>query len=223
MTNSHSAAALHRATVRRLRLAERHLSAAHPVFDELIRTVGRCTLRPAPDLFQALVSTVVSQQISVKAADSIVERLRRATGRHGLGPRGLLRCSEQSLRGCGLSAAKLRTLRELAQRVSDRRLRLDRLRSQDDHAVAEALLPIPGIGPWSVQMILIFGLCRLDVLPVGDLGLRHGVSALFRMPKSLPPAQLEALAEPWRPYRTVATWYVWRSRRMKLPSDSNGD
>jgi DNA-3-methyladenine glycosylase II len=103
--------------------------------------------------------------------------------------------------------------------VVDRRLDLRRLCEWDDEAVGEQLLPIPGIGPWSVQMVLIFGLCRLDVLPVGDLGFRLGVQQHFGLKRAPTAAELEAMAEPWRPYRTIATWYVWRGRRMKLPGE----
>jgi DNA-3-methyladenine glycosylase II len=199
--------------------AARHLAATHPRFKRLIAAVGPCRLRPMPDPFSMLISTVVSQQISVKAAESIVGRIVALTKKNPLTPKSILAAKELHLRACGLSSAKLRTIRELAARVADRRLDLRRLCELDDDAIAEALLPIPGIGPWSVQMVLIFGLCRLDVLPVGDLGFRYGVRDLFGLGEPPSAEELEALAESWRPYRTVATWYIWRSRRMKLPSD----
>lgn len=207
-----------RALVARMRSASRHLAKAHPEFQRVIDEVGPCRLRPMPDPFAMLVSTVVSQQISVKAAESIVNRMVALSRRKQLTPKSILAADEAALRGCGLSSAKLRTIRELAARVSDRRLCLDRLDEMTDEQVADALLPIPGIGPWSVQMVLIFGLCRLDVLPVGDLGFRHGVRDLFGLKEAPTADELEAMAEPWKPYRTIATWYVWRSRRMKLPS-----
>jgi DNA-3-methyladenine glycosylase II len=207
-----------RALAARMRKACQHLAKAHPEFQRVIAEVGPCRLRPMPDPFAMLVSTVVSQQISVKAAESIVNRMVAMTKRQQLTAKAILAANEAELRACGLSSAKLRTIRELAARVADRRLRLDRLIAMNDDEVAEALLPIPGIGPWSVQMVLIFGLCRMDVLPVGDLGFRYGVRDLFGFQEAPSPEELEAMAEPWRPYRTVATWYVWRSRRMKLPS-----
>ena len=203
-----------------MRRAERHLADAHPEFERLIAAVGRCSLRPMPDPFSMLVSTVVSQQISVKAAESIVARIVALTGSYPLKPKAILAAPESQLRGCGLSSAKLRTIRELAARIADRRLDLRRLPQLDDHAISEALLPIPGIGPWSVQMVLIFGLCRMDVLPVGDLGFRYGVRDLFKLSEVPSSEELEAMAEPWRPFRTVATWYIWRSRRMRLPTNA---
>jgi len=198
--------------------AARQLAASHPTFERLIAEVGPCQLLPMPDAFSMLVSTDVSQQISVKAADSIVARIVALTKKNPLTAKSILAADAQELRACGLSGSKLRTIRELAARVVDRRLDLRRLCELDDDGIAEALLPIPGIGPWSVQMVLIFGLCRLDVLPLGDLGFRYGVRDLFEMAEEPSLEDLEALAESWRPYRTVATWYIWRSRRMKLPA-----
>lgn len=208
-----------RSHARKLRQAERHLSDSHPEMARIVSAVGRCTLQPLPDLFRVLVSTVASQQISVKAAESIVDRIDQLVGRRKLTAAAIHACSDGDLRGCGLSSAKLRTLRELSTCIVERRLNLKHLADMDDQAVADALLPIPGIGPWSVQMVLIFGLCRFDVLPVGDLGFRYGVMEIFGLSETPTHDEMHALAEPWRPYRTVATWYVWRSRRLKLPTD----
>jgi DNA-3-methyladenine glycosylase II len=221
MPNRHTANGVttDRAFAARMAAARRHLVKAHPEFAPLIAEVGPCRLRPVPDAFTMLVDTVVSQQISVKAAESIVNRIVALTKKNPLTPKSILAADQTALRACGLSNAKLRTIRELATRIVDRRLDLKRLGELDDAGIAEMLLPIPGIGPWSVQMVLIFGLCRMDVLPVGDLGFRQGVRDLFGWNDKARADELEALAEVWRPYRTVATWYVWRSRRMKLPSD----
>lgn len=208
-----------RTHARRLRQAERHLSGSHPEMARIVTAVGRCTLQPLPDLFRVLVSTVVSQQISVKAAESIVDRIDQLVGRRKLTAAAIHACREADLRACGLSSAKLRTLRELSASIVERKLNLKRLAKLDDQAVADALLPIPGIGPWSVQMVLIFGLCRLDVLPVGDLGFRHGVMEVFGLSETPTVEEMHALAEPWRPFRTIATWYLWRSRRLQMPTD----
>lgn len=210
---------MNRSHARSLRKAERHIAGVHPPLARVIHEVGPCSLQPMPDLFRVLVSTVVSQQISVKAAESIMDRICACVGRRGLSARSLLACRDADLRACGLSAAKLRTLRAVSAEIVGRKLKLDRLPELDDQKVADALLPIPGIGPWSVQMVLIFGLGRLDVLPVGDLGFRHGVRDLFELGEVPTVEEMTALAESWRPYRTVATWYVWRSRRLKLPTD----
>jgi DNA-3-methyladenine glycosylase II len=116
----------------------------------------------------------------------------------------------ERLRACGLSAAKAAALRDLAAHVADRRLRPAALWNLPDEAVAEALLPVRGIGPWSVDMFLMFALCRLDVLPVGDLGVRKGMQQHFRL-RSLPePDRMRQLARPWEPFRSVGAWYMWR-------------
>jgi DNA-3-methyladenine glycosylase II len=197
------------------------LTARHPVFARVVAAVGPCTLRPNSDLFAVLVQTVISQQISTKAARSIGSRLAEAVGGAGLSPAAVLALSDKSLRAAGLSAGKQRSIRAVAASVADGTLDLKALAIMDDEAVRAALLPIHGIGPWSVDMILIFGLGRMDVLPVGDLGLRMGVMDQLGLPALPGPRELEELAEPWRPYRSVATWYFWRSRGFVPQSNAD--
>jgi DNA-3-methyladenine glycosylase II len=209
-----------RALARRYVVAERHLSAAHPALARVIATVGPCTLRPNPDLFHILTQTVISQQISTKAAAAIGRRFEEALG----GPRtaaAILARSDDELRSAGLSGAKLRSIRSIAARVADGTLDLGRLAKTDDAEVAAALRSIPGLGPWSVDMVLIFGLGRLDVLPVGDLGFRFGVRDWLGLKDAPSPQELEKLSAPWRPYRTIATWYFWRSRGF-VPQSGTG-
>jgi DNA-3-methyladenine glycosylase II len=194
------------------RAAARHLTNRHAALAKLVKAVGACTLRPNPDLFAVLVRTVISQQISTKAALSIGARLTAALEPNGLTPATVLALSDADLRAAGLSAPKQRAIRAVATSAADGTLDLSALAAMEDAAVREALLPISGIGPLSVDMVLIFGLGRLDVLPVGDLGLRMGVKEQFGLAELPGPRELEALAEAWRPYRTVATWYFWRSR-----------
>jgi DNA-3-methyladenine glycosylase II len=201
------------------RSAVRHLTASHPALARVVKLVGPCTLRPNADLFAVLVNTVISQQISTKAAKSISSRFMGVVGKRGLTPAAVLALTDEELRAAGLSRPKQRAIRGVAGRAADGTLDLAALPTMDDAAVRAALLPIPGIGPWSVDMILIFGLGRLDVLPVGDLGLRMGVKEQFGLPELPGPQELEALAEAWRPYRTVATWYFWRSRGFVPQSD----
>ena len=196
------------------RAAIRHLTASHAVMARVIRAVGPCTFRPNPDLFTVLVNTVISQQFSVKAAMSIGQRLRESVGRRGLTPAAVRKLSDEQLRAAGLSAAKQRSIRTLATRIGDGTLDLSGLEALPDDEVSAALRTVPGIGPWSVDMVLMFGLGRPDVLPVGDFGLRMGVKEQFGL-EALPTAvELEELARPWQPYRSVATWYFWRSRSI---------
>ena len=192
--------------------AHRHLSRRDPVLKRLMAQVGPCTMRHEPDGFAALVRSIIAQQISTKAAASIHGRLLEALGRRGLRPAALLALSDEELRGAGLSASKVRSLRDLAEKVHTRAVPLRRLGELTDEEVIECLLPVRGIGRWTAQMFLIFSLGRPDVLPVDDLGLRAGVRQVYGLPALPERAALEGLAEPWRPYRSVATWYFWRSR-----------
>ena len=192
--------------------ARRHLGRRDPELKRLMAAVGPCRLRPdSGDPFALLVRSVISQMISTKAAAAIFAKV-QAAARSGLTPSGVRALSETDLRSAGLSGAKVRSLRTLAERAVSGELPLDRLAQLTDEEIAEHLLPVPGIGTWTVEMFLIFGLGRLDVLPVGDFGLRAGVRDLYALSELPTRAELQQRAEPWRPYRTVATWYLWRTR-----------
>lgn len=192
--------------------AERHLKRCHPGLADLIRRIGPCTLRPDPDSFSVLVRSIVAQQISTKAAESISARLWALVEPKPLTPQSLDQLSEEQLQGCGLSTSKRRYLRALAEQESAQPGFFEGLAGLSDDDVMARLLPISGIGVWTAEMFLIFSLGRLDVLPVGDLGLRASAQKCFAL-KDLPgPDVLRAIAEAWRPYRTIATWYLWRSK-----------
>ncbi|APW59002.1 DNA-3-methyladenine glycosylase family protein [Paludisphaera borealis] len=191
--------------------AIRHLKRVDPQFKAVIQRVGPCGLAPREDRFGALVTAIVSQQISTKAAASINERLHVLAGRpHD--PRRLLELDETALRGVGLSGSKARYVLNVATAVADGSVPVDRFdESWDDDRIIEALTSIKGVGVWTAHMFLIFVLNRPDVLPVGDLGVRAGLRdwhGLAELPK---PSDCHALAEPWRPYRSVASWYLWRN------------
>jgi 3-methyladenine DNA glycosylase/8-oxoguanine DNA glycosylase len=186
------------------RKARKHLS-SEPIFKRLIDQIGRCTLQPNPDAFSILAHSIVSQQISGKAAASISGRLVAQCGRKGLKPKRVAELTDEEIRTCGLSANKLLSLRSL----SDRMLR-GNLDDLSDEQIHEHLIPIRGIGPWTVQMFLIFSLGRLDVFPTLDLGVRNAMQKHFEN-EEMPVAEMIERAEAWRPYRTVATWYLWRS------------
>ncbi len=190
--------------------ARRHLSRRDAILRPLIARVGRCTLDPGGDRFAALVRAVVAQMISTKAARAITARLEAMVG--DLAPERILAAGEGLLREAGLSGSKAQALADLAAHVTDGRLPLARLEELDDEEVIARLVPVRGIGRWTAEMFLIFSLGRLDVLPVDDFGLRAGVRDHYWL-KELPGrAVLRELAESWRPYRSVATWYLWRSR-----------
>ena len=190
--------------------ARRHLGRRDPVLRRLMTAVGPCRLRPDPDHFLVLVRTVISQMISTTAAHSVFARLEYSLGR--VTPGTVLVAGETALRAAGLSRTKAGAILDLAARVRSGELPLDDLAGRDDDEVAGLLLPVRGVGVWTVEMFLMFSLGRQDVLPVGDFGLRAGVRDAYGLAEMPDAADLRARAEPWRPYRTVATWYFWRSR-----------
>jgi DNA-3-methyladenine glycosylase II len=191
------------------RKAQRHLSRRDPVLRRLIRATGPCTLRHNPNGFAVLVSSIISQQISTKAAMAIRTRLENSLRPGKITPAKLRSAPPAVYRVAGLSAVKERALRDLAQKASTIPLRA--LPGLPDDEVVERLIPIFGIGRWTAQMFLIFSLGRHDVLPVADFGLRAGVQKQYGLATLPKAAELEELAEPWRPYRSIATWYLWRS------------
>jgi DNA-3-methyladenine glycosylase II len=191
--------------------AMRHLARRDPVLKRLIRLVGPCTLQYDKDHFGVLARSIISQQISTKAARAIGARLKQALGRRGLRPAALLDAPEETLREAGLSTSKRRALRDLAEKVHSGQVPLRQLHALPDEEVIARLLPVYGIGRWTAEMFLIFSLGRLDVLPVADYGLRAGVQRHYGLAEIPKVPHLVELAEPWRPYRSVATWFVWRS------------
>lgn len=192
--------------------AEKHLTKACPNLKTLIKAVGPCTLSPNPDAFGTLARSIISQQISTKAAASITQRVVTLCGKKGLRPQPLLDATDEAIRACGISAGKLLSLRSLANYFAERPTLSRQLKKQTDEEVIETLLPIRGVGVWTAQMFLIFSLGRLDVLPVGDLGFRAGVQELYGLPELPTPQELTTRATAWQPYRSIATWYMWRQR-----------
>jgi DNA-3-methyladenine glycosylase II len=164
-----------------------------------------------PDPWEALARAIVGQQLSTLAARSIWEKLVGQYGGKLPPPEALLRKRKETLRKAGLSNAKVEFLRDLATRVRDGRLDLKRLAKLSDEDVIAELIEVKGVGRWTAEMFLIFHLGRPDVVSVGDLGIRRAVQISYGM-KELPgPEELEKLAEEWRPHRTLACLYLWRS------------
>jgi DNA-3-methyladenine glycosylase II len=194
------------------------LRAADPVMADLIDRFGdpddvRAARGRRPgDAYGALVRAIVGQQLSTKAAKSIFERLVDYFGGHTPAPSQLLEADPEEMRAAaGLSRAKVGFLRDLAEHVEDGELQLDQLAELTDAEVADQLIAVKGLGPWTVHMFLIFHLGRRDVLPVGDLGIRRAVQILHGLDELPTAAELERIAEPWRPHRSLASLYLWRS------------
>ena len=191
--------------------ALRHLRSADPVMRNLIQKTGPFRLKLRRDRFHALVSSILSQQISGKAARSIRTRLEQHVAPEKISPDTLSHLSIDDLRSVGISKQKATYLLDLADRVATGRLRLGLLSRKPDEEIIEALIQVKGIGVWTAQMFLIFSLGRLDVFPHDDLGVRMAIRNLYRL-DDLPDKHVShRIAAPWRPYASVATWYCWRS------------
>ena len=192
----------------------RHLKKVDKRMGRVIDMVGPFQAvpdKPAPH-WETLVTAIVHQQLSVKAGQTIAGRVRALTdGPRYPEPAEMAGFDPRDLRACGLSNAKVGYVQDLAERVIDGRLKLTSLsRRSDDEVIAE-LTKVKGIGEWSAHMYLIFRLGRLDVLATGDLGLRMGAGRLYGLGRHATPAELTGIAEPWRPYRSIGSWYLWRA------------
>jgi DNA-3-methyladenine glycosylase II len=176
---------------------------------KVIRAHGDASLATRGDAFLTLARSIVGQQISVKAAQSIWDRVLAAAG--GMHPELVLPMADEELRACGLSRAKVAYLKDLAQHFGSGAIRPRRWPRMDDEAIIEDLVRVRGIGRWSAEMFLIFHLLRPDVLPVTDLGLQRAMEKLYNGGEALTHAEMRELGEAWKPWRSAATWYLWRS------------
>ena len=192
--------------------ARRVLARRDPILRDLMRRHGPCGLADSQhtDPFVALVHAIISQQLSTKAAATIAGRVEALLG-GTLEPTRVASVSDVQLRGAGLSGQKIGYLRDLCRRIEDRSLPLDALEAMADEDVIAALTQVKGIGRWTAEMFLMFRLQRPDVLPVGDLGIVKAVQRNYRMRKVPSAARLHRLGEAWRPYRSIACWYLWAS------------
>jgi DNA-3-methyladenine glycosylase II len=194
-----------------------HLRAADPVLGQVIDEVGVDALGDAragrpQDHYGALLRSIVGQQLSTKAARAIYLRLTERFDGRTPTPQEVLDDDPDELRlAAGLSHAKVRYLRSLAEHVMAGELELERLDDLPDDEVIAELVAVKGIGTWSAHMFLIFHLQRPDILPVGDLGIRRAMMIRYGLPELPAPAVMEELAEPWRPYRSLASRFLWRS------------
>ncbi len=189
--------------------ASRALAREDAVMAQLVRRYRGMSLVSRGDAFGTLARSIVGQQISVKAADAVWGRFVAAIGR--ITPAAVLDAGPEGLAGCGLSARKIEYVVDLAAHFAERRNHERRWHEMDDEAVIAELTAVRGIGRWTAEMFLIFNLMRPDVFPLADLGLQKAVWLHYFDGENQKPRALEAFGERWRPWRTVATWYLWRS------------
>lgn len=178
----------------------------------LVRRVGPYAIEYTPADFSTLVRCIIYQQLSGKVARTIFRRLEEAVAGSGLlNPEAVLRLDPAAMRTLGLSQQKIRYIRDLATACRSGEFDPVRLTRLPDHEVMRELTRLKGVGPWTVHMYLIFALRRPDVLPTGDLGIRAAVRNVYELDALPAPAEVERIGEPWRPYASVASWYLWRS------------
>jgi len=195
------------------REAIRHLRRTDRVLADIIDRVGACRFdkRERGTHFAALVRTIVFQQLSGKAASTILSRVHDLYGGRAPTAAELLETPDAQLRGAGISTQKSKYLRDLAERVHDGRLPVTRLGRLDDSAVTEVLTGVKGIGVWTAQIFLMFRLGRPDVLPDGDLGIQNAIHRAYGLRRRPTPERVKKIGAPWAPYRSVASWYLWKS------------
>jgi DNA-3-methyladenine glycosylase II len=192
--------------------ARRLLARRDPVLRDLMRAHGPCGLaaRMHTNPFKALTRAIVGQQLSAKAAATIFSRFEGLYDAFPT-PAQVLATPDERLRAVGLSSQKLGYLRDLCRRIEAGELPLDVLERMEDEAVIETLTQVKGVGRWTAEMFLIFRLQRPDVLPLGDLGIAKAVQRAYKLRKAPSPDRLTRIGEAWRPYRSVACWYLWAS------------
>jgi DNA-3-methyladenine glycosylase II len=189
--------------------AKKHLARSDPVLKKLIKAYPNMAIASRGDEFQTLARAIVGQQISTKAAASIWNRFEACSG--AVTPKKVAALAPEAMRACGLSGAKVRYIHDLAAHFASGAIRPRRWPAMDDEAIIEDLVRVKGIGRWSAQMFLMFHLMRPDLLPVDDLGLRRAMERQFNRGRALTKEKMRRIGSRWAPYRSVATWYLWRS------------
>jgi len=182
-----------------------------PKFAKIIMQVGDYNVKITKNRYQSLVEAIISQQLSGSAANSIIKKFRKLYKSKFPKPRDVIKTSDSKLRTTGLSKMKIVYIKELSKKIESKELNMRKISTQSDEQVIEVLTDVKGIGRWTAEMFLIFSLGRLDILPVGDLGLKKGIQSMYSLKELPEKEQIEQLAESWKPYRTVATWYLWKS------------
>jgi DNA-3-methyladenine glycosylase II len=188
-----------------------HLKAADPILGAIIDRAGPYKIQYREPVFQTLVRSIVYQQLNGKAALTIFNRLHEAAKADPLTPESILRLRPAKMRSLGLSLQKLTYVRELARLTKRGEVDFELCATLEDAAVIEHLTRVKGVGVWTVQMFLIFALRRRNVLPTGDLGVRAAIKKAYGLPDLPKPVDVERIAAAWRPYCSVASWYLWRS------------
>lgn len=188
-----------------------HLRSVDARLGEVIERVGPFAMNYRDPSFDTMVRSIVYQQVSGRAAATVYGRLESALGVSGMLPEALLLLTPEQLRACGLSGQKSRYLRDLAEHSVRGSVQFHTLHALSDDEVIEHLTAVKGVGVWTAQMFLMFALKRPDILPTADLGIRNAMQKVYRLRQPPKPERMIKIAKPWRPYASVACWYLWRS------------
>jgi DNA-3-methyladenine glycosylase II len=193
--------------------AAAHLRSNDPILGEVIKNAPLPAFVPHKNYYQELVESIISQQLSVKAAATILKRFKELFSADFPSPENILATDIETLRSVGLSRQKASYIKDLANRVLDGSVKFSHLDSLSNQEVIDELVQVKGVGVWTVHMFLLFCMGRLDVLPTGDLGIKNGMYKLYDLPEKPTPEDMQmiALNNHWHPYESVASWYVWHS------------
>lgn len=181
-----------------------------PKIAPLIKKHGIWKPQPLNDLFHSLTKEIINQQLSDKASETITEKLIAYFNGKFPSPEKILKTSDKDIRNVGISWAKVSYIKNAAKHIINENLTIESLLSESEEKVRSKLTKIKGVGPWTVDMVLIFTLVRLDILPVGDLGIKKAFQKIYKR-QNITPLKMLKIAQPWRPYRSIASWYLWRS------------
>lgn len=189
------------------------LSSRDKKFAKIIEAHPLCTIgrNPKPVThFESLVESVISQQLAVKAAETIFLRVKKLAGGR-ISPARVASIDERQMREAGVSGAKYKTIQGLALAALSKEININKLHDEEDSEIFKKLTSLWGVGPWTVDMFMMFQLGRLDIWPTGDLGVRRGWEKIFRLSEEITPKELDLKGEKYRPYRSVVAWYCWRA------------
>ena len=196
-----------------------YVSMSDPTMAAVIHAVGPYELKTDSSPFRMLVRSITGQQLSVKAAATIWRRLVDLNGSRRISPASLNRLSNFELRTAGVSRAKIRAIRDITEAFGSRRITAAYLKTLNDDSVKSELIKLQGVGPWTADMFLMFALGRPDVFPIGDLGIVQAIQAFYPTRDTADVQNLQVLAEQWRPYRTLASWYCWQGLNLVRTTD----
>lgn len=191
--------------------AIQYLCKADCNLEKIIKLVGKYSIKIRNDPFQSLVESIIYQQLAGTAANAIYNRFINYYNNKQLTPTRILNSPNVNLKKVGLSSRKIDYLKDLASHVYDGRINLEELPKMNDEEIINKLVNVKGIGRWTSEMFLIFSLGRQDVLPVTDLGVRKAIQKVYSLSELPKPNTIREIAKPWRPYRSIATWYLWKS------------